>query len=393
MGGKTDGRIVFDVLGGCPDGAMLETMLICDFGIGNIIRAEFKTEPITPPANPSRWLAIDIRSIACDHFEAISEDEDVRYVPCTGSSVRELKMGGAKSVRRIGFADIPALDEYVKDLSSIAQRYGKNVIAFDLRDPEWISTPGRNVVPADDPNSARRNEAEDMLSLMLVDSLGCHCIRTPSNIVGRGKDSDEMPRYGEGFYAYVKDCVKVIASRKPEASRKLRTLGLEIADHMDAARRAPFLSSVSFLENMEKEKESMDDWDEIIGMLRKKMAVAKSEILKAEIEGRIGAAWRERDDGKADLKKAVRLLRKSADSGSIWARRELLSALWAEGSPNSLLEMVSRAYSYSIEGDKDAMEFLGWAYEEGVGLPKNAAESRRWLAKAERKTETISLSE
>ncbi len=393
MDGNTDEKIVFDILGGAPDGAILETMLICGFGIGNVIRAEFGAGKLEPPAYPSEWLAIDIRSIACDHYEVAGGNGMIKYVPCAGSTVRSLKLAEENgAVHRIGFTDIPDLGRYMLDLSAFAEEnYGGNVIAFDLRDPEWIATPGRNVVLAGDPDAARRAGDANLCSSELTASLRCRCIRTPSNIIGRGKDSDCMPRYSEGFYAYARDCIRTITSGNPEAGRELRKLGLGVADYMDAARRAPFLSSASFLAKVDEEKEAAADWDGTLAMLLRKMMAAKSEMLKAEIGGRIGIVWRERDDGKADMKKAVYLFRKSADSGVRWARRELLSALWEDGSPDALLEMVSRAYEYSSEGDRDAMEFLGWAYEDGTGLPKNEEESKKWLSKAGRNPEKMSM--
>ena len=392
MGGKPGGRIVFDILGGFPGGALLETLLECGFGIGSMIKAEFRAEPLEAPENPSEWLAIDVGTIACDHFETEGGGRKLRYVPCSGSSVRSLKQSGASSVRRIGFPEIPGLGGYLLGLAMFAkENYRKNVVVFDLRDPAWISTPGRNVVPACDPDADRKNEAADICFLKLTEILGNSYVRTPANIIGRGKENWDMPRYDMEFYAHARDCIREIAADAPDKSGKLRMMRMEIAEYMDASRRAPFLSSISFLEKTDTETEETEDPDGKIAVLRRKKAAAKSEMLKAEIEGRIGMIWRDREDGRKDMGKALDLLRESAGSGVGWAKKELLASLWMEGSPDSLLEMVSRAYGYSEEGNRDAMEFLGWAYEDGIGLPENAEESAKWLSKAGRGQENLPL--
>jgi hypothetical protein len=47
-------------------------------------------------------------------------------------------------------------------------------------------------------------------------------------------------------------------------------------------------------------------------------------------------------------------MRISADSGTKWAKNELLGLLWEIDTPESLLEMVSRAFADSQEGSSTA---------------------------------------
>ncbi len=75
-------------------------------------------------------------------------------------------------------------------------------------------------------------------------------------------------------------------------------------------------------------------------------------------------------------------MRKAADCDLGWAHKELFDILWKMDTPDSLMEMNSRAYSRAETGDAEMMGRVGRALREGKGVAKDLESAERWLRRS-----------
>ena len=354
---KTEKKTAFDIIGGNPDGITLETLCRCGFDLGNFIGVSFRdgNAEARMPGRRSDWLAIDIRSLSSDYFE--TGDEPPGYVPSTGGFASEMrKTLGTRKSRRTEFFAMDGSENYLDSLAEfIRNSYGKNAVILDLRDASWILTDGGDITAVDGIQS-RASLSADAFAIGLESRLGCMYIRTPTNIICRG-GTKSSSYYPAAFYGFAGKMLGSAVENGENARAEIEQLSIEAADAMDSMRRRAFLvkrKKLAEIESMTAEQPGA-----ALRTLDRMMANAWNEPVISGIQGCKARIWRDRKDGRANLKKAASLMRISADSGTEWAKEELLGMLWDMNTPESLLEMVSRAYRYSEEGNITAKECIG----------------------------------
>ena len=193
-------------------------------------------------------------------------------------------------------------------------------------------------------------------ALRLESRLGCFYIRTPTNVIDcpiRRSTS----HYPAAVYDYIGACLRAAIDGKEDARARIDDLSIEIANVMDTLRSDPYLRRLNI--TGEIDSMGMDNPEEVLAAINGWMEIARNETLISRLKGFEARVWRDREDGGADLMKATELMRQSADSGTKWAKEELLGLLWDTDTPDSLLEMVSRAFLYSEEGNPTAKGCIG----------------------------------
>ncbi|MBR4227363.1 MAG: glycosyltransferase [Candidatus Methanomethylophilaceae archaeon] len=97
----------------------------------------------------------------------------------------------------------------------------------------------------------------------------------------------------------------------------------------------------------------------------------------------LGRCYRSGKGAEQDLLKAESCLRESIDDGVSWAKAELIELLWTTERYD---EMVPLAEEYSETGNHKACGYLGMAYRDGKGVPKDAKKAKDLLTKAASKS-------
>ncbi len=194
------------------------------------------------------------------------------------------------------------------------------------------------------------------VALRLESILGCFYVRTPTNVIDcpiRRSTS----HYPAAVYDYISACLRAVIDGKEDTRAKINDLSIEIANNMDILRSDPYLRALNILGEIDSM--GMDNPEEVLAVIDDWMKIARNETLVSRLKGFEARVWRDRADGNADLAKATELMRISADSGTKWAKNELLGLLWEIDTPESLLEMVSRAFADSQEGSSTAKGCIG----------------------------------
>ena len=105
-------------------------------------------------------------------------------------------------------------------------------------------------------------------------------------------------------------------------------------------------------------------------------------ILEYANKGDINATWymgRLYRDGiciQKNINESIKWMRKACSCGNGQAPRELLGILWADGTDDSLSEMVAVANDLAASGKAEGFGYLGRAYRDGKGVKKDAAKAK-----------------
>ena len=93
--------------------------------------------------------------------------------------------------------------------------------------------------------------------------------------------------------------------------------------------------------------------------------------------GQLGKAYLSGNGVDEDTAKALELMKEAYQSG--WDSEDVLKAMWIEGSYD---EMISAAEKMASGGNGNAMNYLGRAYRDGKGVPKDLIKSADWMRKS-----------
>jgi len=228
----------------------------------------------------------------------------------------------------------------------------------------------------------------DEYFMKILKKLDCHYIRTPPNII-----YDSYNHFGDAYrvhyvqewYDYANKCIDLITSGSKNCYRKMDILNIELTNKMDLIRGKNILSRTNacgrFDVMFKLSNNNPAKLSGLIKVLTEALDSTQDDILKAEIYGRIGRAYRDKKVG-SDLVAAAEWMRKAADGGIGWANKELFEILWKIDTPESLMEMTSRAYAKAEAGDPDMMGLIGRAFWKGKGIEKDLQSAETWLKKS-----------
>ncbi len=105
----------------------------------------------------------------------------------------------------------------------------------------------------------------------------------------------------------------------------------------------------------------------------------------AEMQGRLGRAYRDGKGVEQNLKKAEEWMRKAKEQGLSWADWELFDILWRINTPESLKEMIALAEPLAVSGNAEMQGRLGRAYRDGRGVNQDLDKAVEWMQKAANK--------
>jgi hypothetical protein len=129
--------------------------------------------------------------------------------------------------------------------------------------------------------------------------------------------------YIQEYYDYAYRCLDAIVKGAPDLDLLLEREFLKVCAAMDSIRSGRMLSRNNTVRRAENHWKTSDDADASISNAQLLMAEANNPLLEAELAGIVGRIWRDRTDGKADMRKASMWLKTASDGGIVWASKEL----------------------------------------------------------------------
>ena len=125
-----------------------------------------------------------------------------------------------------------------------------------------------------------------------------------------------------------------------------------------------------------------------LAILRAKLSSCVTDLLRLGHAGHdeacfiLGDAYAAGNGVSLDRAKAIAWFKKAAETGHIRAMVRLANALGHPDSPASGEEGVRWLKQAAALGDSAAMVFLGFAYREGNGVPRNYEDAAYWFTSA-----------
>jgi TPR repeat protein len=107
----------------------------------------------------------------------------------------------------------------------------------------------------------------------------------------------------------------------------------------------------------------------------------------------LGSMYRDGRGVVRNYKEAEKWFSLASEQGSAWARMNigLLYTHGGDGLPQDYVKAIDLFRKAADGGDPDALYNLGWAYEQGLGVPADRQRAIEWYSKAAGKRQTLAL--
>ncbi len=279
----------------------------------------------------SEWLLIDTRSLTFGYHEAKFGGK-THYYTAESISADEIRAATRKkgfepeSIRFVETEDVPGIEGMMDAFCEFVRgRYGNNIIFIEMRDALWHVDKEGKVGYIRDYPVERRRRITGKYCEALMKKLGCRCIPMPSNIICDYLHIWGMSKghYIQEYYDYAYRCLDAIVKGAPDLDLLLEREFLKVCAAMDSIRSGRMLSRNNTVRRAENHWKTSDDADASISNAQLLMAEANNPLLESELAGIVGRIWRDRTDGKADMRKASMWLKTASDGGIVWASKEL----------------------------------------------------------------------